>query len=126
MTVTLSNPNEMRREMARRTSNRERVLEALRAAGPAGCLNVFLMRPDVGGSRAGGRVQDLRDAGFVIDCDRIQDGTYRYTLRSEPGQAPTPGSAGYLASLPVVASINPRGQVTPVTTDDRPRAGHLF
>ena len=113
-------------ELTRRTSNRERVLDALRTAGTAGCMNTFLMRPDIGGSRAGGRVQELRDIGYVIDCDRVQDGLYRYTLRSEPNAtAPKPGTPGWLASLPVIASINPRVRVTP-TTDDTPQDGKLF
>lgn len=124
MTVVYTG-DEMAREQERRTSHRERVLQALRAAGAAGVLNVILCRKDIGGSRAGGRVQEWRDRGYVIDCDRVEDGVYRYTLRAEPARAPRPGERGYLASLPSVASINPRTRVTPVE-DDTPRPGSLF
>jgi hypothetical protein len=77
----LPNPNEMRREQVRRASNRERALEALMRAGERGILNLDLMA--IAGSRAGGRVDELRQQGHRITCEQVERGVYRYTLQSE-------------------------------------------
>jgi hypothetical protein len=89
-------------ELVRRGGKREAVLAALRAAGPGGVLNTDLMKPDVGGSRAGGRVDELREQGHDISCDPVTPsrGIYRYTLHV-PARI-KPGTSGYLASLPTV------------------------
>ena len=88
----------MRHEQGRRKSNRDKALDALLAAGPSGLSNVQLMA--IAGSRAGSRVQDLRDRGHVITCVHERDAIWRYTLH-QPGardrvqlvdpQAPAPG-----------------------------------
>lgn len=116
MTITW-NPNEARR----RASARVLAFEALAAAGSAGVTNHDMMR--VAGSRAGARVQELRDEGHVITCTHVEGGLYRYVLHAD--SRPRPGQPGYLASLVPVASIDPRTRVTP-ETNDNPRPGHLF
>ena len=85
----LANPNEMRRERARRASHRVLAFEALVAAGAAGVTNHDLMR--VAGTRAGSRVQELRDEGHRITCEHVEGGLYRYTLHTGRG-IPTPPS----------------------------------
>lgn len=122
MSITLNTPNEPRREHQRRASHRDRVLDALREAGETGVLNTHLMSPEIGGSRAGGRVQELRDAGYVITCSHVEGGLYRYTLHA--GSRPRPGEPGFLASLVPVASI--QRHVMPVREDETPRDGCLF
>jgi hypothetical protein len=79
----LANPNEMRREQARRASNRELALEALVRAGDRGILNIDLMA--IAGSRAGGRVDELRQQGHRITCEQVERGVYRYTLHTGRG-----------------------------------------
>lgn len=69
-------------EFERLADNKARCLKALELAGDHGVTNVMLMR--VAGSRAGGRVHELRQDGYVIDCQHEGRGTYRYTLRSRP------------------------------------------
>ena len=85
----LANPNERRREQARRMSNREKALEALERAGTHGITNIDLMA--IAGSRAGGRVDELRQQGHRITCEQVERGLYRYTLR--------PRTSGRLADL---------------------------
>jgi len=106
-------------ELTRRASSKDRILEALRAAGATGCTNHEL---NVISYRYGARILDLRKAEYRIDSIHEHDGTWRFVLRTD---TPQPGQPGFLASLPVVASINPRVRVTP-TTDDTPRDGCLF
>jgi hypothetical protein len=123
MTVVLTDINELRREQARRTYNRDHALEALTVAGARGVSNIDLMA--IAGARAGARVQELRDRGHVIDCVHETGGQWRYILRPV---TPAPGQPGYLASLVPVASID-RGRVipTPPPTGHEPAAtGLLF
>jgi hypothetical protein len=84
----LANLNEARRERARRASHRVLAFEALAAAGAVGVTNHDLMQ--VAGTRAGSRVQELRDEGHHITCAHVDGGLYRYTLvtgRSLPAVA---------------------------------------
>lgn len=53
--------SEVRQEMTRRTTSRDRVLRALVDAGPRGRTNVELCQPEIGGLRAVGRVDELRE-----------------------------------------------------------------
>ena len=84
----LANPNELRRERARRASHRVLAFEALVAAGDTGVTNADLMR--VAGTRAGSRVQELRDEGHRITCTHVEGGLYRYTLHTGRGPTPPP------------------------------------
>lgn len=121
MSITLANPNELRDELDRRGTNRERVLEALRQAGATGCTNVELVA--VGGMRAvGARLPELRDAGHDIETVCEGRGRWRFVLH-EPARL-KPGTPGYLASLPVVASI--QRHAMPVRDDEAPADGCLF
>lgn len=63
------------------------MLRALLEAGPRGVSNVDLCQPDVGGLRAVGRVDELRDT-WDIETIRVHRGLYRYVLhgRKEPKQ----------------------------------------
>lgn len=79
----LANPNALRREHARRRSNRELALEALMRAGERGVSNIDLMA--IAGSRAGGRVDELRQQGHRITCEQVERGVYRYTLHTGRG-----------------------------------------
>jgi hypothetical protein len=124
--MTLANPNEMRREMARRRTHKAAILELLQARGPLGATNVELVDPNVGGMRAcGARIPELRAEGYDIS-DAINEGggLFRYVLRT----GPKPGTPGYLASLVPVASITGRAipARTTTTTDNTPPPGFLF
>lgn len=122
----LTNPNEARRERARRASHRVLAFEALVAAGTVGVTNHDLMR--IAGSRAGSRVQELRDEGHVITCTHVEGGLYVYRLHAE--SRPRPGEPGYLASLVPTASIAgrdiPAPEPHPTATTRRATAGRLF
>jgi hypothetical protein len=123
--MTLANPNEMRREMARRRTHKAAILELLQARGPLGATNVELVDPNVGGMRAcGARIPELRAEGHDIS-DAINEGggLFRYVLRT----GPKPGEQGYLASLVPVASITGRAiPARTTTTDNAPPPGFLF
>lgn len=77
----------VRQEMARRATSRDRVLAALLEAGARGVTNIELCRPEIGGLRAVGRVDELRDT-WDIETIRVRRGLYRYVLhgRREPRQ----------------------------------------
>jgi hypothetical protein len=119
MSITLSNPNEMRR----RASSKALILAALQQAGARGCTNLELN--DIA-FRYGGRIFELRREGYDIPEPTVEaPGVYRYTLLTAPA-APKPGEAGFLASLPVVASITGRA-IRSASTDSTPAAtGLLF
>lgn len=57
-----------------------RVLAALQAAGTRGATTHELCQPHVGGTRFGARINDLRQAGYVIVEHRERRGSSRYTL----------------------------------------------
>ena len=100
--MTLPNHNELRRELARRTSNKAAVLELLRKRREAGATNVELV--EIGGMRAvGARLTELRAEGHDIETIREGGGLFRFRIH-EPARV-QPGQPGYLASLPV-AEIN--------------------
>jgi hypothetical protein len=93
----MSNQNEMRREQARRASNKACVLDLLRERGDSGATNVELV--EVGGMRAvGARLTELRAEGHRIETIREGGGLFRFVLHT----GPRPGQTGYLASLPAV------------------------
>ena len=107
-------------EQTRRANNRQRVLDALRQAGPNGCTNVELVT--IGGMRAvGGRLTELRADGYDIETVREGGGLFRFVLH-EPARL-QPGMPGYLASLPAVNSI--LKPVRPVL-DVPPQVDRLF
>ena len=68
-------PYEHHREDARRMNNKQRVLARLQE-GPA--TTVQLMA--VGGTRAPGRVHELRQDGWQIDVEDKKRGLFVYTL----------------------------------------------
>lgn len=58
-----------------------RVLKALIAVGGVGVTTRELCQPDVGGTRFGGRIFELREMGFRIESRRERNGSQRYWLR---------------------------------------------
>ena len=115
MSITLANPNEMRR----RASSKALILDALTTAGAKGCTNGDLN--DIS-FRYGARILELRQAGHAIESIHEHDGTWRFVLTT----GPRPGEPGFLASLPVLASITGRAIPAPATADDTPAPGCLF
>lgn len=85
---------EVRQEIGRRATSRDRVLAALLEVGPRGLLNTELCRPEIGGLRAVGRVDELRDE-WDIETVRVHRGLFRYVLhgRKEPKQQGLWGAA---------------------------------
>jgi biotin operon repressor len=77
-------------------THREQVLEALRAAGPAGVSNGYLNR--LGIFRYSARIHELRDRGFEIRTVNGKGGLATFYLTAEPSPpsvAPPPvGSLG--------------------------------
>ena len=85
-------------ELTRRQNARARVLAALLAAGPRGCTNVELCQPHVGGLRAIGRVDELREQ-WDIETIRVGGGRYRYVLhgpRRASVESRPPAAPGWL------------------------------
>lgn len=64
-----------------------RVLRALIAAGGRGATTHELCQPQVGGTRFGGRLHELRELGFVIARRQERAGRWRYWLVSSPDSA---------------------------------------
>jgi hypothetical protein len=58
------------------------VLRLLRSAGERGVTNGDFIRAYI--ERFGGRIFELRKAGWGIDKEREEQGRYRYFLRAEP------------------------------------------
>lgn len=74
----------VRRELARRSTAKARVLERLRQ-GPA--TNLELAEPAIGGLRAAARWAELRSEGYAITVERVdaQAGAlWIVTLKGEP------------------------------------------
>lgn len=107
----MGNPNEARR----RASSKALILAALREAGPRGCSNRDLN--DIA-FRYGGRLEELRTAGHDIESIDEGGGWWRYVLH-EPARI-KPGTPGFLASLPAVASITGRAIPAPAVPDSAP------
>jgi hypothetical protein len=61
-------------------SKRELVHRLLREAAPRGVTTAEFIEAGCG-SRFGARVQELRDAGHLVDSKRLRSGSYLYTLR---------------------------------------------
>lgn len=61
-----------------------RVLYALREAGQKGTTNTALCQPDVGGSRFGARLHEMRELGLVVFTAELRPGRYRYWLQVDP------------------------------------------
>ncbi|MCW3039450.1 MAG: hypothetical protein JWM31_1355 [Solirubrobacterales bacterium] len=66
------------------------IIAALEAAGERGCTTAELCQPDVGGVRFGGRIDELRKAGYIIRESRIRQGSHRYVLAGVEAPAPQP------------------------------------
>jgi hypothetical protein len=69
-------------------SKRQHVLQLLSEAGPRGVTTGEFLEAGCG-SRFGARVQELRDAGFVVDSRRLRAGAHVYTLQAVPRAAAT-------------------------------------
>lgn len=76
-------------DLTRRATARSRVLAALERAGPLGLRNVDLVRPEMGGLRAMGRVHELQRDGYDITVTREQGGVWRVILRGTAPVVPT-------------------------------------
>jgi hypothetical protein len=63
-----------------------RVLHALHNAGPRGATTHALCQPDVGGTRFGARVHELRGLGLVITVRQERPGSYRLHVARERGE----------------------------------------
>jgi len=84
-------------ERARLDSSKARILAALQAAGSHGCTNADLNAISY---RYGGRLHELRRAGYAIESIDEHEGRWRFVLHTAPRV--TAGTPGYLQSLPVV------------------------
>ena len=73
-----SSPFEIHQEEARRLSNKLRVLRRLQV-GPATTRELI----EVGGTRAPGRVHELRRDGWLIECEDRKGGLCIYTLKGK-------------------------------------------
>lgn len=105
----------------------DRILAALRAAGPSGVATTDFLLPDVidGGTpilRVPSRVDELRKAGHRITTHREDNGTARYVLAGPPLAGCEP--AGVAASKAPELSTGvdaPVGEPAPLfATDDAP------
>ena len=63
-------------------TQRQRILELLRARGRFGATNVDLVALKI--FRYSSRLRELRQQNFCIDTVRVTEGLYKYILRSEP------------------------------------------
>lgn len=63
-------------------TQRQRIVELLRARGAAGVTTADFLRMPV--ARYSSRIRELRQIGFVIRLDRIAESLFRYTLISSP------------------------------------------
>lgn len=117
-----------------------KVLGFLRDAGSRGVTTHELLHGGCG-SRYGGRIHELRKLGYDITAERERQGSYRYTLISEPtasgalGPARSPGRGGNPVSDGRGAAALPRPaadteNTTSVTAGEDPSlaspAGALF
>lgn len=80
--------------MSRRSAPQwERVLRALRTAGPRGIDQGQLLRPTIDGgepiARLASRIEELRDRGYRIDTRRRRAGYAIYVLVGDPAPAAT-------------------------------------
>ncbi len=84
-------PFEAQREVKRRLSNRDRVLARLKE-GPASTLDLIV----VGGTRAPGRVWELRQDGWPVMVEDHGEGKFIYKLTGPqvPSPAVVSGSGG--------------------------------
>lgn len=76
-------------ERTRRQNNARKVLAYLQAHGEA--TNAELLR--IGGFRYGGRVHELRKAGYVIDTIQVAKGLFKFVYRGSSRQMPLKLSA---------------------------------
>lgn len=76
-------------ELERRVPAKLAVLRMLELAGARGCTNLELIRGG-GGTRAPGRVDDLRREGYDITAEREHGGIWRYTLKAHPPERQVP------------------------------------
>jgi hypothetical protein len=63
-----------------------RVLHALQGAGDRGLTTGQL--DEIGGTRFGGRIMELRDMGYVISQSRVRQGMHRYVLERQDDLGP--------------------------------------
>ena len=88
-------------------TKREHVLQLLREAGPRGVTTAEFLKAGCG-SRFGARIQELRDAGYVIDSKRVRSSSHVYTLRRCPeSRAPAPPDVGAVEPLQLFEASPP-------------------
>ncbi|MEX3623702.1 hypothetical protein [Viridibacillus arvi] len=61
---------------------RNKIIEALRAAGTNGCTNIFLYNNIT--KSLGARLSELYERGYYIECKKLKDSVYNYVLIWEP------------------------------------------
>lgn len=79
-TPTTATPHAVTLEKRRLNAAAIRVLIALQGAGEAGLTNVQLSVPAIGGLRAVGRIDELREH-YAIEKQHVSGGTWRYIYR---------------------------------------------
>lgn len=79
-TPTTAKLNPVKVEKDRLNAASRRVLAFLKDRGPAGAMNYELCRPEVGGLRAVGRIDELREH-YLIDKEHVEKGAWRYIYR---------------------------------------------
>jgi hypothetical protein len=62
------------------------VLRALQDAGDRGLVTGQL--DEIGGTRFGGRILELREVGYVISQSRVRQGQHRYVLERQDAEGP--------------------------------------
>lgn len=70
-------------------TRRQTLLAILEAAGDRGATTAELIQGGVG-SRYSARLLELRDEGYVIQGERVRDGSWRYTLTDSPQELDGP------------------------------------
>jgi len=86
-------------------AQRDLVLRMLRDAGRRGVTNVAFYEAHV--PRFGGRLLELRQAGYSIRTERLWSGNFRYVLTGEPRQL-----------TPLPAKVEPEAELAPPTLFD--------
>lgn len=116
----------MTKRMSKPT-NKDRCLSVLRSASGGWVAGATLLKPDVGGSRFGARIEELRKLGHLIESSRDPGGSalFRYRLVEEAGNVPEPEP---IRAAPVLWECTKCGEriamISATTISDRYATGH--
>lgn len=88
-------------------TRRELVLDLLHA-NPEGVTTSRFLREGCG-SRFGARIQELRNQGYSITCERVREGEFRYQLENFDGRDRQVKGAGNHHGSAGATSINREG-----------------